>query len=156
MSASALPAPSRRRISPLLQFRVWHFGLLVAFTAIAIVDIQGYCQKETALIALAAGGYAAYALLCWLIWHAMHRFERRLGSVVLVAAYAVSMGALFLASTIAYLLMEYFYLGREVLLSKHRQKASSSLHRFVLDFRPGTNVGLPIQLAAIIGEVASH
>ncbi len=37
MSSRALSVPSGRRISPLLQFRVWQFGLLVALTAIAIV-----------------------------------------------------------------------------------------------------------------------
>ena len=88
MASRALSVPSRRRISPLLQFRFWQFGLLVALTAIAIVDIQGYCRKEPWLIALAAAGYAGYALLCWLLWHAIRRFESRLGSVLVVAVYA--------------------------------------------------------------------
>jgi len=94
----------------LLQFRVWQFGLLVALTAIAIVDILGHC-REPRLIALAAAGYAAYALLCWLLWHGLHRFERRLGPVMLVSAYVVVMGAVFLAATVAYLLIEYVYMG---------------------------------------------
>jgi hypothetical protein len=110
MSWHELSVPPGRRILPLLQFRVWQFGLLVAFTAIAIVDIQGNC-REPRLIALASAGYAGYALLCWLLWHAIHRFERRLGSVVVVAICAVAMGGLFLAATVVYLLMEYFYLG---------------------------------------------
>jgi len=99
-----------RRISPLLQFRVWQFGLLVALTAIAIVDIRGYC-REPRLIVLASAGYAGYVLLCWLLWHGLRRFERRLGPVLLVSAYVVVMGAVFLAATVAYLLIEYVYLG---------------------------------------------
>jgi hypothetical protein len=91
MSSRALSATSGRQTSPLLQFRVWQFGLLVAFTAVAIVDVKGYC-REPRLIALASAGYAAYALLCWLLWHGLRRFERRLGPV-------------------AYLLIEYVYRG---------------------------------------------
>jgi len=91
MSLRATSVRSGRRISPLLQFRFWHFGLLVALPAIAIVDIQGYC-REPKLIALASAGYAGYALLCWLLWHAIRRFESRLGSVLVVAVYAVAMG----------------------------------------------------------------
>ncbi|MGA9922542.1 MAG: hypothetical protein WBQ29_03995 [Isosphaeraceae bacterium] len=75
----------------MLQFRFWQFGLLVALTAIAIVDIQGYC-REPRLIALASAGYVGYALLCWLLWHAIRRFESWLGSVLVVAVYAVAMG----------------------------------------------------------------
>ena len=108
MSSRALPVPSGRRISPLLQFRVWQFGMLVALTAIAVVDIRSYC-REPRLIALASAGYAGYALLCWLLWHAIHRFESRLGSVLVVAVYAVAMGGLFLAATVAYLIIEYAY-----------------------------------------------
>lgn len=110
MSSRALSVPSRRRNWPSLQFRVWQFGLLVAFTAIAIVDVQGYC-REPRLITLASAGYAAYAFLCWLLWHGLLRFEKRLGPVILVSVYVVLMGAVFLAATVAYLLMEYVYLG---------------------------------------------
>jgi len=110
MSQRATSVRSGRRISPLLQFRFWQFGLLVALTAIAIVDIKGYC-REPRLIALASAGYAGYALLCWLLWDALRRFERRLGPVMLVAAYVIMMGAVFLAATVAYLLIEYVYLG---------------------------------------------
>src|SRR5271166_2462545 len=112
MSQRALSVRSGRRISPLLQFRFWQFGLLVALTA--IVDIQGYC-REPRLIALASTGYVGYALLCWLLWHGLRRFERRLGPVMLVFAYVVMMGAIFLAATVAYLLIEYVYLGGRLL-----------------------------------------
>ncbi len=110
MSQRATSVQSGRRISPLLQFRFWQFGLLIALTAIAIVDIQGYC-REPRVIALASAGYAGYALLCRLLWHAIRRFESRLDSVLVVAVYAVAMGGLFLAATVAYLVIEYFYLG---------------------------------------------
>ena len=113
MSWRASSVPSRP-ISPLLQFRVWQFGLLVALTAIAIVDVKGYC-REPRLIALASAGYAGYAVLCWLLWHGLHRFERRLGQVLLVSAYVVVMGAVFMAATVAYLLIEYVYRGGRLL-----------------------------------------
>jgi len=99
-----------RRISPLLQFRVWQFGLLVALAAIAIVDVKDYC-REPRLIALALAGYAGYALLCWLLWHGLRRFAGRLGPVMLVSVYVVLMGAVFLAATVTYLLIEYVYRG---------------------------------------------
>ena len=50
-----------------------------------------------------------------MLWHAIRRFESRLGSVLVVAVYAVVMGGLFLAATVAYLLMEYVYLGGRLL-----------------------------------------
>jgi hypothetical protein len=115
MSPRSLSVRSGRRISPLLQFRFWHFGLLVALTAIAIVDIQGYCRKEPRLIALAAAGYAGYALSCWLLWHAFRRLERRLGPALVVAVYCIAMGGLFLTATGAYLVIEFFYLGGKLL-----------------------------------------
>ncbi len=114
MSSRAIFASSGRRVSPLLQFRVWQFGLLVMFTAIAIVDIKGYC-REPRLIPLASAGYAGYAVLCWLLWHVISRFENRLGPVLAVTVYAFVMGALFLAATVAYLLIEYVYLGGTLL-----------------------------------------
>ena len=137
MCSRTLSARAGRRISPLLQFRVWQFGLLVAFTAIAIVDIQGYC-REPRLIPLASIGYAGYALLCWFLWHAIHRFESRLGPVLVVAVYAFVMGSLFLAATVAYLLIEYVYLGgrlseqaasRNLKVSSRAHPCSSARHR---------------------------
>lgn len=110
MSPRALSVRSGRRISPLLQFRFWHFGLLVALTAIAIVDIQGYCRKEPRLIVLASAGYAGYALVCWLFWHAFRRFERRLGPMLVFTFYVITVGSIFLAATVIYLLLEYAYL----------------------------------------------
>src|SRR5271166_6418445 len=105
MCSRTIRARSARQISPLLQFHVWQFGLLVALTAIAIVDVKGYC-REPALIAIASAGYAGYAALCWLLWHGVRRFESRVGPVLLVSAYVAIMGAIFLAATIACLLIE--------------------------------------------------
>jgi len=153
MSQRATSVQSGRRISPLLQFRFWQFGLLVALTAIAIVDIQGYCRKEPRLIALASAGYAGYALLCWLLWHAIRRFESRLGSVLVVAVYTVAMGGAIPGGHLRVSVDGVLLSRREVVLSKHRQEISGFLHGFVLALRPGANVRDPVQLAAIVGEV---
>jgi len=98
------------RTSSLLQLRIWHLALFVLYVAIAIVDIKDHRRSEPALIGLAAGGFAAFGLLCWLGWHGMRRFEHRLGFLVVVIVYAVAMAAIFLVATIAYLALEYAYL----------------------------------------------
>ena len=67
--------------------------------------------REPALIALAAVGYAGFVLICWLCWHRLRRFESRLGSVAARRRLHHRDGRLFLAATVAYLLIEYFYLG---------------------------------------------
>jgi len=95
--------------SPLLQVRIWHLALLVLYVAIAIVDIKDQRRIEPPLIGLAAAGFAAYAILCWLGWHGMRRFQHRLGLLVVVIIYTVTMAALFLVATIAYLALEYAY-----------------------------------------------
>ena len=110
MSSRTLPASSARRVSPLLQFRVWQFGLLLVFTAIAIVDIKGYC-REPRLVPLASAGYAGYAALCWLLWHNIRRFESRLGTVLTLGVYVFLMGGLFLAGTVTYLIIEFVYMA---------------------------------------------
>jgi hypothetical protein len=114
MSPHTLSFRAWHRTSPLLQMRLWHLAVLVALVAIAIADIQDHGRKEPALILLASVGYAAFGLSCWLCWHAARRFESRLGPVVLAAVYTSAMGGLFLAATVAYLLVEYFYLGGKV------------------------------------------
>ncbi len=50
------------------RLKIWHLGLLVAFVALAIVDIQNHRRTEPVLIGLAAFGFAAYAVLAWLGW----------------------------------------------------------------------------------------
>jgi hypothetical protein len=94
---------------------IWQLALLVAYVAVAIVDIQDHGRKELPLIFLASGGYAAFGLFCWLSWHALRYLQRRLGPVLLVAVYAFAMGGVFLAATVAYLVIEYFYLGGKLL-----------------------------------------
>ena len=113
MSSRTLSVQSGRRISPLLQFRFWQFGLLVAFTAIAIVDIKGYC-REPRLVPLASAGYAGYAALCWLLWHAISRLENRLGSVLALGVYLFVMGGLFLVGTVVYLIIEFLYVAKGI------------------------------------------
>ena len=77
MSPDALPISSPRRITSLLQIQLWQLALLVAYVAIAIVDIQDHGRKEPALIALASVGYAAFGLICWLCWYLAARFRAR-------------------------------------------------------------------------------
>ncbi|MGO9467403.1 MAG: hypothetical protein ACLQIB_06470 [Isosphaeraceae bacterium] len=101
---------SARQPSPLLQARIWHLALLVLYVAIAIVDIKDQRRSEPILIEIAAAGFAAYGLLCWLGWYVLRRLVHRLGPLVVVIVYAVTMAALFLAATITYLALEYAYL----------------------------------------------
>jgi hypothetical protein len=100
---------SSLRVCPLLQFRLWHLALLVVYVAIAIVDIQDNRRTEPALIALAAVGFAGYAVTCWLAWHGMRRLKHRYGLLPAVIGYIVAMAALFLAATVIYLVLEYAY-----------------------------------------------
>jgi hypothetical protein len=93
------------------RFKLWHMVLLVAFVAVAIADIQDNRRTEPVLIALAAAGFAAYAVLAWLGWAFARRFEQRLGRVVLIGLYLATMAGLFLFATVAYLLIEHLYLG---------------------------------------------
>lgn len=115
MSPDVIPVRSADRFRSLLQFQLWQMAILVAYVAIAIVDIQDHGRTEPVLIALASAGYAAFGLLCWLCWHVLRRLERRLGTVVTTALYAAAMGGLFLGAVVTYLLIEYIYLGGALL-----------------------------------------
>jgi hypothetical protein len=105
------PSPPTRPASPLARVRVWHLGLLVAFVAIAIADIQDHRRTEPFLIGLAGAGFAAYWALGWLGWHFARRFEARLGALAVLILYLVAMAALFLGATVIYLLIEHRYLN---------------------------------------------
>jgi hypothetical protein len=115
MSPHVLPHGPARPLVDLYQVRIWQLALLVAFAALAIVDVQSQRRSEPFLIGLAAAGYAAYGLLCWLVWHGLRKFESRLGRLLLVAVYAPTMGAVFLAAAILYLTIEYVFLGGSLL-----------------------------------------
>lgn len=91
------------------QPRVWHFGLLVLFVAIAITDLREQRISEPVLIALAAGGLALYGLIGWIGWWAIQRFRARFGPILLFMLYAVAMGALFLLATVIYLVIAHVY-----------------------------------------------
>jgi hypothetical protein len=107
MSGTETTAASRRGGG----LKIWHLVLLVAFTAVAIVDIQDHRRFEPVLLGLAGGGFALYAVLAWLGWNFARRFEARLGRVVLIGLYLTSMAGLFLFATVAYLLIEHVYLS---------------------------------------------
>jgi hypothetical protein len=97
------------RCDRLAQLRIWHLGLLVAYVAIAIVDIQDYCRGEPFLVALASAGFAGYAVLVWLIWRMVRRLEARLGLLALVILYLIGMAVLYLVATLVYLTIEDAY-----------------------------------------------
>ncbi len=97
--------------SSLVQFRCWQMAILVAFVAVAIVDVQSWCRHDPWLISIASGGYATYGLVCWLGWHAASRLEQRLGRIAAVAIYCGAMAVLFLAAVISYLAIEFVHLG---------------------------------------------
>jgi hypothetical protein len=101
--------PSAQRREPLAQLRVWHLSLLVLYTAIAIADIRHQHVVEPVLVALAASGFAGYALLAWLGWRTACRFASRIGSLAVTILYLVAMAALFLLATIVYLTIEHAY-----------------------------------------------
>jgi hypothetical protein len=92
-------------------FKVWHLTLLVAFVAVAIVDIQDHRMTDPVLIGLAASGFAAYAVLAWLGWRFARKFEARLGRVPLLGLYFASMAGLFLIATVVFVLIEHVYRG---------------------------------------------
>ncbi len=108
------PSPNPTEKTSRGGFKIWHLTLLVAFVAIAIVDIQDHRMTDPVLIGLAAGGFAAYAVLAWLGWRLAQRWESRLGRVVLLGLYFATMAGLFLVATIAFLLIEHVYRGGRI------------------------------------------
>jgi hypothetical protein len=98
-------------LSSLVRFRIWHLALLVAYTGIAIVDVQTLRRNEPTLIALVSAGYLAYGLCCWVGWHLIRHFQPRLALILVFSIYAVTMATIFLGATIVYLIIEYAYLG---------------------------------------------
>jgi hypothetical protein len=102
---------SARETPAVLQLRIWHLALLVLYVAIAIVDIQNHRRSEPVLIALAAAGFLAYGLICWLGWFFLRRFVSRLGLMAVVIVYAGTMAAVFLCATVLFLVLEYAYLA---------------------------------------------
>jgi hypothetical protein len=112
MGSNTLGFGSIRRLSATqFQIHLWELAVLVLYVAIAIVDIQDHGRREPFLIGLAAAGYAGFGLVCWVAWHGMRQLEGRLGAVLLTASYVILMGILFLTAVIAYLLLEFVYLG---------------------------------------------
>ena len=105
------PTPTTPAFYSPSRVKIWHLGLLVAFVALAIADIQDHRRSEPVLIGLAGAGFSLYAGLGWLGWNLARRFEARLGRVALVGLYLASMAGLFLFATVAYLLIEHVYLG---------------------------------------------
>jgi lipopolysaccharide export LptBFGC system permease protein LptF len=97
--------------SSLCQIRLWQLSLLVVLVALAIVDIQDHGRREPFLVTLAAVGYAAFGVLCWIVWHGLQRFRARLRPIPLFACYSVLMAAVFLAAVVVYLVTEHVYLG---------------------------------------------
>jgi hypothetical protein len=110
MTHARSPDASLRPALSLLRFRVWHLWLLALFVGVAIVNIQDQGRSEPALIALATAGFVLYGLLGRGAWCLARRYRARLGTTAVLALYLVAMAVLFLAATVAYLLIEHAYL----------------------------------------------
>jgi hypothetical protein len=112
MTDAKSPDASLQPRRPLVQFRVWHLGLLSLFVAIGIVNIQDQRQSDPTLIALAVAGFVLYGLLGWGAWRLVRRLRSRLGRIAVLALYLVAMTGLFMVATISYLLIEHaFFFG---------------------------------------------
>ena len=98
---------SAPRSSWLPSLKVWHLSLLVAFTAVAVRNIQDQRMKEPALIALAAFGFIGYGALGWIAWLATKGVESRMGRTARLAVYLVAMSLFFLLATWIYLVLEF-------------------------------------------------
>ncbi|SIO58080.1 hypothetical protein SAMN05444166_5560 [Singulisphaera sp. GP187] len=109
---TGIHAPSRSKawLASCCQLKTWHLGLLVLYTAIAIVNVQDQRQADPSLIALASAGLVAYPVIGWLAWQGARRFEARLGPLPVLALYLIAMAGLFLVATIIYLVIENQYL----------------------------------------------
>jgi hypothetical protein len=115
MLPEALPVDPRRRSSSLLRFQIRHLAVLVLLVAVAITDIRSHRPQASALVMIAAAGYAGFVMLCWLIWHVVQRYERQLGRLLATLVYAVTMSVIFMVATLTYLLIESWYLGFRIL-----------------------------------------
>ena len=100
-----------KRIPDWAQLKVWQLGVLVVLVALAVTDIKGQRIREPALIALAGLGLVLYALIGWMGWWTVRRFESRLGLPLLFILYSIAMGLLFLVATVIYLVLEHIYRG---------------------------------------------
>jgi hypothetical protein len=107
-----LPAGAARGF----RVKVWHLSLAVLYVAVAIKDVQDHAPAEPAMIALAAAGFAGYAMLACAGWLVARRFGARvrLRPVALFGLYAVAMAGLFFGATVIYLVVEYAYVTGRV------------------------------------------
>jgi hypothetical protein len=109
MNEARLSTSSPRQSEPFAQLRIWHLALLVAYVAIAIVDIETQRLGDPVLVGLASVGFIGYGLLVWLTWRMVRHFEARFGTMPLVIAYLVAMMALFMFANVVYLVIEHAY-----------------------------------------------
>ncbi|QEH35391.1 hypothetical protein OJF2_39430 [Aquisphaera giovannonii] len=116
MTHAETPDAASRPVRTPVQFRVWQLWLLALFVAVALVNIRDQRRGEPTLIALAAGGFALYGLMGWGAWRLLRRLRLRIGATAALVLYLVAMAMLFLAATIAYLLIEHAYLAGGVRL----------------------------------------
>jgi hypothetical protein len=88
---------------------MWQLALVVLFLAIALADIKDQRIREPVLVTLAVGGLMVYALIGWIGWWGVRRFEARLGLALLFSLYSVAMGVFFLIATVIYLVVAHVY-----------------------------------------------
>lgn len=112
MTDLSMSAPARSRRRSWVQFQTWQLALLVAYLAVAIVNVQDQRRHEGTLIALASAGFAAYWVLGWVGWRIARRLGANLNRLTLLAVYLTAMSVLFFAATVIYLVAEYAYLVR--------------------------------------------
>jgi hypothetical protein len=93
------------------RLKLWHLAVLVAFVAVAITQIQAQRRTEPVLIALAAAGFAGYALIGVGAWRVKWVVEKKYGRLEAFVLFLAFMAGLFFVATLIYLVIEQRYLG---------------------------------------------
>lgn len=104
---------------PRSRLRLWHLTLLPVLVAFAYVNLRDQRVEGPLLVGLAIAGFVAYGAIAWALWsRGVPRLERspilqrlapRLGlgaGTCATVAYLAVMGALFLAASIVYVVLE--------------------------------------------------
>ena len=92
--------------------KLWHLVVLVAFTAIAIANIQDHRLQEPKLIVLAVVGFVVYAAVGVWLWGWMGARREELGGQKrVVCLYVAAMAFFFWVSTLAFVGLEMAYRG---------------------------------------------
>ncbi|WP_422931186.1 hypothetical protein [Singulisphaera sp. PoT] len=107
MTDSRIQAAEPRRTSWLGGVKLWHLGLLVAYVAVAIQQVQAQRVSDPLLIGLAAVGFLGYAVIGVVAWKIASAYADRIGAVRATSLYFTFMAGLFLLATVIYVCLEY-------------------------------------------------